>query len=654
MKVLFRNSQRRHVDVDFLSAYLDNQVTAAEGDRIEGHLGGCETCQRELDALRQTVALLRAMPREPLPRAFALSEAQVGIRRPAARPGWYGGALRGMGAIAAMVLVALVAASLLRQPAWTPSQMVARAPKLTPAATAAPAAAPREATTARVVETAVVEAPTQAAAAPEATAEAAESAPLAPAVPSEAPLALAQPSEAPLPAAKAQAVPTSEAAVGAATPPPEPALMAESRAMATAATPPSQAAPSAADAASAAPGLGGGGGGGGAAGPTAVEAEGLAAEPPPPAVPAASVLPATAGVAYVDQGSLWTLDRQSGQRQVLAGPDIGSPLISDDRAWIAYHIQQADHVELWAVPWAGAQPHMVMDERSLPAGNLPQGYRERRIQSMDWIPGQHRLAVVTRAISGEENRPPEYELWNVDVDSGEIEYVTRVAQSDRPFYAPGGTRFALLRNEGPDSGLWLFNADGSGAQSALALPQAAAAPVYSWQERWLPDGAALRVAVPEPPASIALYRVPVSGQAELVRRIEAFDAYWSPDGSRLAYTKPVSDSLDTRELYLANADGSEPSLYATPRYWAFLGWSPDGKHFLYQDNLQVYLGAPDQPPQALGNFLSIFDPRWVGTEQFLHLLDQNASWVLVSRWLDGRAVSLATLPRDTDYDVTSR
>jgi hypothetical protein len=112
--------------------------------------------------------------------------------------------------------------------------------------------------------------------------------------------------------------------------------------------------------------------------------------------------------------------------------------------------------------------------------------------------------------------------------------------------------------------------------------------------------------------------------------------------------------LETRELYLANADGSEPSLYATPRYWAFLGWSPDGKHFLYQDNQQVYLGTPGQPPQALGNFLSLFDPRWIGPEQFLHFLDQDANWVLVSRWLDGRAASLATLPRDVSYDVTQR
>jgi hypothetical protein len=341
---------------------------------------------------------------------------------------------------------------------------------------------------------------------------------------------------------------------------------------------------------------------------------------------------------------------------VLQAPDISSPLLSTDGAWIAYRAQEPDHVELWAVPWDGKAPRMALDERTLPAENLPQGYRERRIQRVDWVPGQHQLAVTTMAIPNESDLPPEYELWTVDVETGNVTYLIRMGQADRPFYAPRGERFALLRSEGPERGLWLFNADGSGARVALDLPSGAGGPIYEWQVQWLPDGSALRVAIPEPAvgASITLYRVPVSGQSELVKTIEALDVSWSPDGSRLAYTTPISDSLETRELYLASADGSAPSLYANPRYWAFLGWSPDGRHFLYQDNQQVYLGAPGQPPQVLGNFLSIFDPRWIGAEQFLHFLDQNASWVLVSRWLDGRTASLVTLARDASYDVMAR
>jgi hypothetical protein len=649
MKVLFGNSQRQHVKVDLLSAYLDNQVSAAERDRIERHLSSCETCRREYDTLRQTVMFLRAMPQVRVPRAFTLSEAQAGIRRPSARPGWPVGVLRGVGAIAAVLLVAVVATTLLRHPAWTPGRTVARAPKAVPPPTAAPAAAPRAAASAVSLEKQALPAPSEAAApiaAPEVTIETAMEAPAAP----------AQPTEAPPPSPEAFAAPATEPATSAPAPTPEPDLMAESKAMvATEVPPPAQPAPAAETAAVAVPGRGGGGGvGAAAAGPAAVEAEGPAVEPPPPVSPASTVLPDAAGVVYLDQGSLWTLDRQSGERQLLRVPDAGSPLISDDRAWIVYRSQQADSVQFWAVPWSGGQPQVVIDERSLPTRSLPQGYDGRRIQNVAWIPGQHVLAVVTLAIPSDANRPPEYELWNVNVDSGKIEYVTQMGQTDRPFYAPGGRRFALPRVEGPDGGLWLFNADGSGGRAALALPQGVGGSASDWQVRWMPDASALWLAIPEPPAGTALYRVPVNGKAQLATRIEALDAYWSPDGSRLAYTSAVSDSLDTRELYVANADGSDPSLYATPRYWAFLGWSPDGGHFLYQDNQQVYLGTPGQPPQVLGNFLSIFDPQWISADQFLHFLDQNASWVLVSRWLDGRTASLVTLPRDAAYDIVPR
>jgi anti-sigma factor RsiW len=642
--VLFRNSQRSHVPEDLLSAYLDRQVTAVERDRIERHMQACATCQRELETLRQTVALLRAMPRVPVPRAFTLSEVQVGIRRPEARPAWYGGALRGLAAVTAMALVAVVAATLLRQQTWTPGGMVALAPKPAAQATAAPAA--EAARSGQVAKRAA--APTQA---PAPTAEPAEAA----VVVEEAPLADVQPPQAPQPAPQPQ--PAAKVATDNTTSvTEEPSLMAEPEAMAAMAAPVEQAT---AAGVTAAPGLGGGGGGGaetGAEGPVAAAAEGLMAAAAPLAAPIASVLPGGVELVYADQNSLWALDSQSGQRQVLQGADISSPLISSDRDWIAYRSQESDHVELWALPWEGREPRMVLDERALPANDLAQGYVERRIQDMLWVPGGHRLAVITQAAPGESEMPPEYELWNVDVESGELTYVTRMGQADRPFYAPAGDRFALLRQDGSDSGLWIFNADGSGARSALDLPAGAGSPVYDWQVHWQPNGDGLWAAVPNPAEGvrIALYRVPVSGQAELLKTIDALDAYWSPDGSRLAYTSPASESPEAREFYLADADGSNPALVATPRYWAFLGWAPDGNHFLYQDNQQIYLGAPGEAAQALGNFLSIFDPRWISSEQFLHFLDQDANWVLVSRWLDGRTASLVSLPRDVRYDVTSR
>ena len=125
MKLPFGKSERAHVDVDTLSAYLDHQIAPAERARVEGHLADCAACQGELDGLRQTVTLLQALPRVPVPRAFTLSEAQVGIRRPQTQPVWVGWA-RGLAAVTAIALVAVVAVSLLNQPSWQPAATVAR------------------------------------------------------------------------------------------------------------------------------------------------------------------------------------------------------------------------------------------------------------------------------------------------------------------------------------------------------------------------------------------------------------------------------------------------------------------------------------------------------------------------------------------------
>ena len=125
MKLPFGKPERAHVDVDTLSAYLDHQIAPAERARVEGHLADCIACRDELDGLRRTVTLLQALPRVPVPRAFTLSEAQVGIRRPEPRPAWVGWT-RGLAAVTAIALVAVVAVSLLNRPSWQPAATVAR------------------------------------------------------------------------------------------------------------------------------------------------------------------------------------------------------------------------------------------------------------------------------------------------------------------------------------------------------------------------------------------------------------------------------------------------------------------------------------------------------------------------------------------------
>jgi hypothetical protein len=641
MKLLFRDSQRGHVNAELFSAHLDDQVTAAERARLDAHLRGCAACQAELDGLRQTVTLLRAMPRVPVPRAFTLSEVQVGIRRPSPRTAWLGGAARGLAAVTAVVLVALMAAALLRQPAWTPGPTVAR---VTPTASPdhevlslwAPAA-----------EAPQVMEPTPAATGVEAEREA----------PVEVALLVVAPPTAPSPVAAAMPEPSPEIPAPAAQPPPEPATRPLATTAALLAEAQTQAAePSVTPMAPAVTALGLGRDGG--VDPGAPSSEALTPAP----APISNVLPAGVGVVYADQQSLWALDRETGARQLAYSPGLIAPLISPGRDWIAYRVLNKDYQDLWVVRWNGQDRRLLLAERDLPRHDLGKAFSERRIQEVRWVPATAILALSTMAIAAEPDQLSRIELWNLDVESGALQYVMKLGTLDRFVYAPDGTQFALLHcgtESNQEGRLSLFNRDGSGGRVALRFPVGANRPGCDPQWRWLPDGSALWAAILDADVAgagqingVTLYRVPVQGEAEQIARIEAFHTAWSPNGSRLAYTRAGDGTMVSRELFLANADGSNAQLYVVWSEGEFINWSPDGAYFLYRDGDYVYLGAAGQAPRKLGPVVSVSDPRWITAKQILHLHDQGTGWLLVARTVDSAASSLKLLPRDITYDVT--
>jgi hypothetical protein len=97
---------RRHERLQtLLSSYVDAQVTPAEAARVESHLTGCEECQRDLDNMRATVGLLRAMPELQPSRSFYLTAEPEPIRRSWAVQ--WGGTLAT--AAAAAVFITLIA-----------------------------------------------------------------------------------------------------------------------------------------------------------------------------------------------------------------------------------------------------------------------------------------------------------------------------------------------------------------------------------------------------------------------------------------------------------------------------------------------------------------------------------------------------------------
>jgi len=109
-----------HLTTEQLSALLDGQLSPDEQTRFQAHLRACQQCQLRLADLRQTVTLLHALPRPPLPRSFTLpvgdavvtpiaadnnstnSKTTTQTRRPARR-GYIRTTMRTLSAIAAVL-----------------------------------------------------------------------------------------------------------------------------------------------------------------------------------------------------------------------------------------------------------------------------------------------------------------------------------------------------------------------------------------------------------------------------------------------------------------------------------------------------------------------------------------------------------------------
>lgn len=100
------NPNLSDTDYELLSAYIDDALSVSERSVLEARLNDDPALQYELNALRQTVALINQLPRMTAPRDFSLTREMVGIRlvdkprRPLIFP-----ILQAVSAIAAMVMI---------------------------------------------------------------------------------------------------------------------------------------------------------------------------------------------------------------------------------------------------------------------------------------------------------------------------------------------------------------------------------------------------------------------------------------------------------------------------------------------------------------------------------------------------------------------
>jgi Tol biopolymer transport system component len=114
---------------------------------------------------------------------------------------------------------------------------------------------------------------------------------------------------------------------------------------------------------------------------------------------------------------------------------------------------------------------------------------------------------------------------------------------------------------------------------------------------WSPDSRFLAISMLDSTSQGSLYRVSLSDTAMLpllqgqgAYNAEIFsDPIYSPDGTRIAFTKWGSGLDQTSEIWIMNADGTNPSRLTSGHYDWYPAWSPDGNKIAfgrgYPDNI---------------------------------------------------------------------
>lgn len=265
-------------------------------------------------------------------------------------------------------------------------------------------------------------------------------------------------------------------------------------------------------------------------------------------------------VAFIRDGNLWVKDVTGGQeRQLSQSGDMAEPAWSPSGAWLSVDQLAGDNTTPSLVGIEVASGRTVTLSSAL-------------VGSSEWSPAEDRLAYVTSdgaVISSPDGSNP------ISVPGA-----TSIAWSN------DGTHLAYARSDAAGAGVWVVDADGSGAREVQpADPSGAKLLLAGWS---YDDAYVLGWADPLGSASLAmdglpLEAIPLDGgaQVELAQAMlphrDLLDVSGG-DGSHLAATVGVGRSTwNQKSIAVGDPSGSLQSVSPEDRAELYPVWSPDAR-----------------------------------------------------------------------------
>jgi hypothetical protein len=235
------------------------------------------------------------------------------------------------------------------------------------------------------------------------------------------------------------------------------------------------------------------------------------------------------------------------------------------------------------------------------------------------------------------------DIYTAQPDGSDLQQVTHDCYSSDPAWSPGGERFAVVSTKDGSPAVYVM--DASGAEEQRISP----AEMVAWQPAWSRLGR-IAFAVDSPPADRGIWVMNADGSGAshitsygerpawapagdriafdtsatvLVMRPDGTDIQqigsgrgpaYAPTGDRIAWTAPSGNGREA--ITIANANGTNPRVIYTAGVADQLAWSPDAASLAFvggptpAPDIYVIAANGGTPTRVTSNAATDTDPDW--------------------------------------------